>query len=52
MEKSIAINFIFSKEINEERLTHSKNDNIKHIKLLKNFLNHFYVDIKLGWKHQ
>ena len=25
---------------------------IKQIKLLKNFLNHFLVDVKLGCKHQ
>ena len=36
---------------------HSKSDNIEIVinditnKVMKNFLNHFLIDIKLDWKH-
>ena len=37
---------------------HSKSDNIEIVinditnKVMKNFVNHFLIDIKLDWKHQ
>ena len=44
-----------SKNNDEERVTHSKSDNIEIIMsndktdgVVKNFFNHFFVDIKLG----
>ena len=41
-----------SKGSAEEHVINSKSDNIEQTKLLKNFLNHFFIDNKLGWKHQ
>ena len=38
----IAIKFISSKDTDEERVMHSKSDNIETM------INHFFVDIKLG----
>ena len=52
------IHFIYSKDNDEERVMHSKSDNIEIVindiinKVMKNFLNHFLIDIKLDWKHQ
>ena len=45
------INFITYKDHDEEHTIHSKSDKIevmvktKQMKLLKNFLNHFFIDI-------
>ena len=56
--EQLAINFISSKDTDEERVMHSKSDNIEfmitltQMKLLKNLFNHFLIDIKLDWKHQ
>ena len=50
---SIATNFMSSKDTDEEGLMHSKSDSqkswlmITQMKLLKNFFNHFFLDIKL-----
>ena len=41
-----------SKGSAEEHVINSKSDNMEQTKLLKNFLNHFFIDNKLGWKHQ
>ena len=52
------IHFISSKDNDEERVMHSKSDNIEIVinditnKVMKNFVNHFLIDIKLDWKHQ
>ena len=40
------IHVIFSESTDEERVMHSKSDNIKQMKLSKNFLNDFFQDIK------
>ena len=57
IELTITINFISSKDDNDEgHVTHSKSGNMeiminnKSDKLLKNFLNHFIIDIKIIWK--
>ena len=60
IQLTIAINFISSKDNDEERVMLSKNDNkeikngkmTKEMKLLKNVLNHFLKDTKIDWKHQ
>ena len=57
---TIAINLISSEDNDEERVVHSKSNNKeikndkkrKQVKLFKNFLNHFFKDIKIDWKHQ
>ena len=48
---------VSSKDIGEERVMHSRSDEIKKTRvmikkmnLLKNFLNPFFLDIKLGFK--
>ena len=49
------INFISSKDNDEDRVMHLKSDNIEimiSMKLLKNCLNHILIDINLYWKHQ
>ena len=58
IQLAIEINFISSKDVDEERVMHSKSDNIEIMiminqkKFQKNFFNHFFIDIKLDWKHQ
>ena len=56
IQLTIAINFVRSKCTDEERIMHSKSDNIevkiKQIKLLHSFLNHFFLDIKSDYKQQ
>ena len=50
----MAISFISSKYINEEQVVHSKSNNIE-VMTYKNaikFLNHFFQDTKLIYKHQ
>ena len=54
---TITINFISSKDDNDEgHVTHSKSGNMEIVisnksdNLLKNFLNHFIIDIKIIWK--
>ena len=44
-----AINFIFSKDINEEQVMHAKGDNIEVMTYnnANEFLNHFFQNIKL-----
>ena len=55
---TIAINFLSSKDSDEVRVMHSKNDNIviiindKAYEAIENFPNHFFTGIKLGWKQQ
>lgn len=51
IQLTIAFDFVSSKDIDDERVMHSKSGNIE-IFLFMNFLNHFFVDIKLGWKDQ
>ena len=47
-----------SKDFDEERLFHSKSDDVEvtikdnQMKLLKNFFNHFFLDIKSDYKQQ
>ena len=54
METSITINFISSKDIDEERVMHLKSDNMEIMvndetdEVLEKFLNNFFLDIKLG----
>ena len=48
----IAINYVFSKDTDEEHEMHSKGNTNQKQKLPKNFWNHFLIDIKLGWRHQ
>ena len=54
METSITINFISSKDIDEERVMHLKSDNMEIMvnnetdEVLEKFFNHFFLDIKLG----
>ena len=54
----IAIIFISSKDSDKEFVMHSKSDSReimtydKQMKLLRNFLNHFFRIFKLGWKYQ
>ena len=51
---TIEINLISSKDNDEERVMHSKSVskeimiNDKTNEVIKNFLNHFFLDIKLG----
>ena len=58
MDLKIAVNSIFSKDIDEERVMHSKTDNMEIIchykgdEVIEKILNHFFLDIKFGWKHQ
>ena len=58
VQLTVAINFTSSKDNDEELVIHSKSGNIeimiyeKADILRKNFLNHFFLDIKLGWKHK
>ena len=56
---TMAINFVSSKDTEEEREIYSKSYNIeiiiydiKQTKLSKNLLNHFLIHINWGWKHQ
>ena len=51
------INFIFSKDNDEELVVHPKTGNKEVIngkvdEVIKNFLNHFFTDIKMIWKNQ
>ena len=51
----MAINFISFKDADAEQVIQSKSDNIEiMIKQMKlyNFFSHFFLDIKLDWKHQ
>ena len=54
---TIAINFTSSEDIDEERVMHSKSDNMEimshqsQMKLSRNYLNHSFQDIEHGWKH-
>ena len=50
---AIAINFVYSKETDKGLVMHLQNDNIekKMINDITKCFNHFFVDIKLGWKH-
>ena len=57
IQLTIAINFISSKDVDEERVIQSKGNNIKchmimQMKLLMNFLSHFFQDTKLVQKDQ
>ena len=58
IQLTIAVNFVSSKDIDEERLLHSKSDDVEvtindnQMKLLKNFFNHFFLDIKSDYKQQ
>ena len=50
------MNFVSSKDTDEEDKMHSMSYNTdwimtKRMKLLKNFLKYFLIDIKLGLKH-
>ena len=53
-----AINFISSKNTDEERVMHSKSDNIEFMiydnkdEVIEELLNHFLIYIKLNCKHQ
>ena len=52
-----AISCISFKDTSEECIMYLKSDNIeimindKADEIFKNFLNHFFIDIRLGWKH-
>ena len=54
----ITINFISSKDTDEQHVIHSESDNIeimtnnKGDEVLEELFNHLFLDIKLGWKHQ
>ena len=58
IQLTIAVNFVSSKDFDEERLLHSKSDDVEvtindnQMKLLKNFFNHFFLDIKSDYKQQ
>ena len=54
IQLTIAINFVSSKDVDEERVMHSESDNIEfmsymimQMKLLIKFLSHFFQDTKL-----
>ena len=56
MKHSIDNNsFLSSKHTGEERVMHLRSNNIEFViydnvdDVLNNFLNHFIIDIKLGW---
>ena len=53
---TISIAFISSKDIYEERVMHSKSDNmelmIMQMKLVINLSSNFFKDTKLVWKNQ
>ena len=57
IQLTIAISFISSKDNEEERVIHSKSDSIeimindKKDEVTEKFFNHFFLDIKLNWKH-
>ena len=54
IQLALAINFISSKDIGEERVIHSKSDKIeimshdKADEVIEELSNHFFLDIKLG----
>ena len=53
VQLTIAINFVFSKDNDEEHVIHLKRTNIKIMindKADEVFFNHFFLDIKLSWK--
>ena len=58
IQLTIAINFISSKYVDEERVMHSKGNNIEFMsydnamKLLINISSHFFQDTKLVFEHQ
>ena len=58
IQLTISINVMSFKENNEERVMHSKSNNIEFIiydntdEVFKNILNRFLIDIKLDWRHQ
>ena len=43
----IAINFISSKDVDEERVIHLKSNNIELCLIIMNFLSYFFQDTKL-----
>ena len=47
IQLAIAINFVSSKDVDEESVIHSKSSKIIQMKLLINFSSHFFQDIKL-----
>ena len=54
IQLTVAIDFISSKDIGEERVIHSKSDKIeimshdKADEVIEELSNHFFLDIKLG----
>ena len=57
IQLAITVNCISSKYVDEERVIHSESNNTeimirRQINLLKNFLNHFLLDIISRWEHQ
>ena len=59
IQLTVAIKFMSSKDNNDERVIHSKSDNkdiMSHNKAdevtEQLFLNFFFLDIRLVWKHQ
>ena len=58
IQLTIVINFMFSKDIDEEHAMHSKIDNIEIMinnradEVIEDFLNHFFLDIKCALKNQ
>ena len=58
IQLTIAVNFISSKGTDKELVMHSKSENKeimiydKADEVIKELLNHLFLDIKLGWKHQ
>ena len=55
IQLKIAVNFMSSKETDEERVMYSEISNIEIMindKTNGTFFDHFFPGIKLGWKHQ
>ena len=58
IQLTIAINFISSKDNDEERVMHSKSDNIEIMinnradEVIEELFNYLFIGIKLDWKHQ
>ena len=49
IQLTIANNFISSIDHNEDCVMHSKGDNMKQVKLKKNFLIHSKIDVRTIW---
>ena len=58
IQLAIAINFIFPKDTDEERVKHSKSDNIELVindktdEVIEELFHHFFLELKLGSKYQ